>query len=601
MKKIASFLIVILSAFYLIAQTTFTATVNRNQINTSDRITINFTLTNGSNPSGFIPPAFSDFYVLGGPNQSTSFQSINGKTTQSISYGYVLQPKAPGKFTIGAASIKSGKETYSTTPIIIEVSERPVTNNNESKENETTDVRSYLNKNLFIRATVDKQSVFKGEEIIVTYLLYVNRNSLIYDYRVTSATLVPKFNGFYASDIDVSQASSFYETINGESHLVQVLKKTKLTPQSSGELIVDPLGVEAVVAVRANKKKQSDDFWDEFFSNPFNSSYERFNQTITSNSLRVEVKDLPANPPLSFNGAVGKFSLQTEINTTETKTDEPITYRLKINGTGNLQLFQTPVLDLPPGWETYEPKITETASSKTYEYLLIPRSPGSFTIPAHNWSYFDPDAKNYKTLTAQAYDIQVEAGSGYTGGGTVGGITKEEVEMLAQDIRYIKTTPPVFSQTDNLLHSPVAYIGLSLPVALGIFLFFFTAKRNALEKDVAGMRNRKATAVAKKRLKLANNYLAQKNTKAFYDETIKAVWGYLSDKFNIPQSNLSKEVIAGELAKHKISEKSANELLGLLYRCEIALFAPQQSPETMHDDYRKTIEVISGIENELMA
>ncbi|MFN3940012.1 MAG: BatD family protein, partial [Chitinophagales bacterium] len=543
MKKGLSFLIFMACAMYLIAQTTFTATVSRNQVNTSDRFTINFTLTNGSNHSGFTPPSFSDFYILGGPNQSTSFQSINGKTTQSISFGYVLQPKAAGKFTIGAATIKSGKDTYTTTPITIEVSERAVSNNTDTKNDETTDVRSYLNKNLFIRATVDKQSVYKGEEIIVTYLLYVNRNSLIYDYRVTSATLVPKFNGFYASDIDVSQSSSYYENIDGQSHLVQVLKKTKLTPQSSGQLLVDPLGVEAVVAVRANKKKQSDDFWDEFFSNPFNSSYEKFNQTITSNSLKVEVKDLPANPPLSFNGAVGKFNLQTEINTTETKTDEPITYRLKINGTGNLQLFQTPVLDLPPGWETYEPKITESSTSKTYEYLLIPRSPGDFTIPAHNWSFFDPDKKQYQTLTAQAYDIHVEAGSGYSGGNATG-ITKEEVELLAQDIRYIKTKTPVFAPINNLLHSPVAYIGLSLPVLLGIFLFFYTAKRNALEKDIAGMRNRRATAVAKKRLKLANNYLTQNNTKAFYDETIKAVWGYLSDKFNIPQSNLSKEVIA---------------------------------------------------------
>lgn len=188
----------------------------------------------------------------------------------------------------------------------------------------------------------------------------------------------------------------------------------------------------------AQKQSKSNDPWDQFFSNPYGSNYDRYDFEIISNTLN-EVKELPANAPPSFNGAVGRFDMKTEINTTETKTDEPITYRIKITGNGNLALFQTPLLDLPPGWETYDPKVSETSNSKTYEYLLIPRSPGTFTLPAHQWSYFDPDRNLYQTIASEEYAIDVEAGTGYTGGNNTTGFSKEEVEMLAQDIHYIKT------------------------------------------------------------------------------------------------------------------------------------------------------------------
>ncbi len=598
MKQLSVIITCIFISALSIAQSAFEATVSRNQVNTSDRFTITFTLQNGSSISNFKAPAFSDFYVLGGPNQSSSFSSINGRTSQSISYAYVLQAKKAGKFTISSASIKSGKETYTTQPITIEVSERQVSNNNNSDSNdESTDVNSYLKKNLFIKATVDVASVYKGEEITVTYKLYVNRNSQIYDYRVTGATVVPKFNGFHSAEINVQNTQGNYETINGQSYLVQVVKKTKLTPQIGGTLEIDPLGVDALVALRAKKQSNSKDPWDQFF----NSNYERYDFEIVSNALNVEVKELPANAPESFNGAVGRFDMKTEINTTKTKTDEPITYRIKITGNGNLALFQTPVLDLPPGWETYDPKISETATSKTYEYLLIPRSPGTFTLPAHKWSYFDPDRNLYQTIASDEYAIDVEAGTGYTGGNNTTGISKEEVEMLAQDIRYIKTKAPEYVVSKNLLQSPIAYIGLSAPILLGFFLFFFTARRSEMEKDVVGMRNRKATGIATKRLKVAHGFIVEDNRKAFYDETIKAVWGYLSDRFNIPQSNLSKENIADILQQKNISESATQELFALLNRCEIALFAPVQSTAIMQEEYNKAVQLISGIENELSA
>lgn len=601
MKHLSTIIACICISVLSAAQSTFEINVSRTEVNTSDRFTVTFTLHNGSNVSNFKAPAFSDFYVLGGPNQSSSFSSINGKTSQSISYGYVLQAKAAGTFTIGPASIQSGKDTYTTQPVTIQVSERPITNNNSNGDNDADDLSSYLQKNMFIKASADATSVYKGEEITVTYKLYVNRNSQIYDYGITGATLVPKFNGFHAVEVTVQNNQGSYENINGQSYLVQVVKITKLTPQIGGTLEIDPLGVDAVVALRTKRKSNSNDPWDQFFNNPFSSTYDRQNFEIISNAIKINVKELPPNAPVSFNGAVGNFNMQTEINTTKTKTDEPITYRIKITGNGNLALFQTPELNLPPGWETYDPKISETATSKTYEYLLIPRSPGSFTLPSHTWSYFDLGKRQYRTIASDAYTVDVEAGPQYTGGNTSTGVSKEEVEMLAQDIRYLKTGTPEFVSGDTLLKSPVTYIGLSAPILLGIFIFFFTAKRNEMEKDVVGMRKRKATSVAVKRLKAANQFIAQDNRKAFYDETIRAVWGYLSDKFNIPTSDMSRENIGGILREKKISETAVNELFGLMNRCEIALFAPVQSNAVMQEEYDKAVALITEIENELPA
>lgn len=586
------------------AQTSFTATVNKNKLTVNDRFSLSFTLTNGDGKDLKLP-GLEDFYILGGPNQSSQFQSMNGRTSKSISYNYILQPRSVGKFTIGSASVRSGSETYTTQPVTIEVTEKTAgqSGTNDQKGSDgSTDIDAYVQENFFLRAEVSDREIYRGEQTTVVFKLYRLRNSAIAEFQTTGMNKVPKFNGFYSQDVDMSNVQPGFETLNGKQYIVYLVKKSILTAQQSGDLEIDPFSMDAVLSVRTKSNKSNDPFRDIFgddFPDPFSSNYERVRATVTSPTVKVKVNELPPNKPSDFNGAVGSFTMKTELSATETKTDEPLTYRIVITGTGNLDLFEAPQLNLPPGWETYEPKISGTGNSRTYEYLLIPRSPGEFTIPAHTWSYLDNNKKQYVTLTSQAYDVKVEAGPGYTGTGTVSGVNKEDIELLNKDIRYIHKQSPEFEQGEPQMNTAIFYTAAGLPFLLGIFIFLFSAKRNKLEKDVAGLRNRRANSVAGKRLKLAKTFLAKNDSKAFYNEVVRALWGFISDKFAIPQSTLSRENIVMHLQANKISEAVQKDVLELLDKCELALFAPQLAAGSLQETYTKAIDVISELENEI--
>ena len=607
MKKYIFLLWAGLCSIGIHAQTTFTATVSKNKVSTSDRFQLTLTLANGGQPSGYKVPSMGDFYILGGPNQSTSISMFNGNTTQTVAYSYVLQAKHAGTFVIGSASIKSGGKDYSTDPVTITVTDQPVTNNsgnnsgNTSGNASSSTAEDYLKDNFFMKTEVSDYSILKGEQITVTHKLYVRYNGSILDFAVRGATKVPKFNGFYAKDVPLTQEPATFETINGVTFRVSVVKKTICTAQASGDLEIDPLVLDAIVQLRSTKK--SNDPFDQFFQgfpDPFSNSYNNVVYSVVSPTAKIKVSELPPNPPSDFNGAVGKFSMSTELNATTTKTDEPLTYRIIINGDGNLSLFSAPQLNLPPGWETYEPKVNEGRSSKTYEYLLIPRSPGNFNIPSHTWSYYDPDKNQYITLSSQSYDVHVDAGANYSSSPVTQGVSKEEVELLNKDIRYISKDEPVFLNTDShLMGSALFYGGIGLPFLLGIGLFIMSARRKELEGDIVAMRNRKATAIARKRLSKASAFAKKNESKAYYDETIRALWGYLSDKFNIPQSEMSKENIASILSKHQVSEETSTKLIDVLNTCEIALFAPQLVHGSLEDNYRTAVNLLTQLESEI--
>jgi hypothetical protein len=354
------------------------------------------------------------------------------------------------------------------------------------------------------------------------------------------------------------------------------------------------------MAIQVKSQKKSKSIFDDFFGNdPFSTNYEQIRIVASSPSAKIKVNALPANAPSDFNGAVGNFTMQTELNATETKTDEPLTYKVKIAGNGNLNLFAAPAIDLPPGWETYEPEVDEASNARTFSYLLIPRSPGEFSIPAHTWSYFSPEKKQYVTLSSEAYNVKVEAAPGYTGAATTSGMNKEEVQLLAQDIRYINKNTPVFLSADTSVNNSLFYSAIGLPFVFGIFLFIYSRKKNEREKDVVAMKNRKATSVARKRLKKAAVFVKENNSKAFHDETIKTLWGYMSDKFNIPQSTLSKENISDILAQHKVSKETSGSMLNMLNVCELAIFAPQLAGGNLQETYKQAVHIISNLEEEI--
>ncbi len=608
MKRFISILFLACS-LHVYGQASFSASVSKSKVATNERFQLVFTLANGGSFKDFKAPSFSDFIIAGGPSQSNNFQSINGQVTQSVSYSYVLQPRNAGKFTIGSASVKVGDKTLTSQPVVVEVYDKPVTNSTAPNDQNTSsgdvDINSYLSQNVFIKTEVTDQEIYKGEDITVTMKVCVKRNSSIYGYKILQAVQTPKYDGFYVNDIQLQDQQTTTETINGEQYDVSLVKKTILTAQKSGTLEIDPIVLDAVfgVKVQKQKKKSGDpfqDMFDDFFSDPFNSGNKEVRYSISSRPVKIKVNDLPPNPPADFNGAVGKFTMKTELNNATTKTDEPLTYRVTISGNGNLSLFEAPDLSLPPGWETYDPKMNESGGSKIFEYLLIPRSPGDFTIPAHAWSYFDPAKKQYVRLSSESYNVHVDKGEGYNAATNNYGINKEDVEMLAKDIRYINKHEPSFVKNASpFFGTPAFYILFILPVLSGAGIFIFTQRKRKLEGDVRGMKNKRANAVAKKRLSKASGFVKTNDAKSFYNETIRAFWGYLGDKLSIEQSELSKETIHGHLVSKAVQAATIHEVVEILNTCELALFAPNMVNSSLQQIYDQATSLIEKLENEI--
>ncbi len=609
MKKLIVIGIFLLAVTPMFAQASLSASVSKSQVAMGERFQLFITLTNGGNIKDFRPPAMPDFLVVGGPNQSSRTVYTNGSVSSTVSYSYVLEPRNIGKFTIGAAYVKVGDKTLSTQAVGVEVSEKPATTNNNAQQNTnqsdaSTDISEYIRNNVLIKTEVSDLDIYKGEDITVVLKFCVKRNSSIYGYRILQAVKVPKYDGFYANEIELSEQQAQTETINGEVYEVSAFKKTILTAQKPGALEIDAITLDGLFGVEVKKqKKNSGDPWqdlDDFFSNPFSSGNKEVRASISSNTVKVNVRDLPENAPVDFNGAVGKFTMKTELNATSTKTDEPLTYRVIISGNGNLELFNPPTLNLPPGWETYDPKISTSGSAKTYEYLLIPRSPGEFTIPAYTWSFLDPSKNKFETLASESYKVNVAAGAGYNPATGNYGTNKEDVEMLANDIRYIKKSGLRYENPDNAFFGNGAFYSLlGLPFIAGIGIFIFTAKRKKLLQNDVARKYARANTAAQKRLANAKVFVVQNNGKAFYNETIKALWGYFSDKLHITQGALTKENIREVLTQHQVSQATADSAIQLLNTCEISLFAPQQSADSLEIVYASAIELITKLDNEI--
>ena len=612
MKKLLSTGILVLCLVQIFAQqASLSASVSKQKVALNERFQFTITLSNGGSVKDFRAPSLSDFIVMGGPNQSNSTVYANGKMSSTITYSYVLQPKNLGKFTIGAAYLKVDDKTLTTQPVFVEVIDKPATTqNNQSgqttdKEDANIDINTYIRENVLIKTEVSDKEIYKGEDITVTLKFCVKKNSSIYGYRILQAVKVPKYDGFYATEIDLNEQQAGSETINGEQYEVSTFKKTILTAQKAGKLEIDPITLDGLfgIKVKKQKKKSGDpmqDYLDDFFSNPFSSGNQEVRASVSSSTVNVNVLELPQNAPADFNGAVGKFSMKTDLNATTTKTDEPLTYRVIITGTGNLELFNAPVLNLPPGWETYDPKTTTTGNSKSYEYLLIPRSPGEFTIPAYTWSFLNPEKKKYETISSEIYKVNVEAGPGYNPATGNYAANKEDVEMLANDIRYIKKTGPNYENSAKRFYGTgIFYTLLGLPFFTGIGIFILTSKRKKILKDHVALKYSKANSTAKKRLLKAKDFTVENNTKAFYDEIIKTMWGYLGDKLNIKHGDLSKENIREVLLRQQVTPETADSTLQLLNTCEISLFAPQLSADSPEVVYKHAIDIITKLETEI--
>jgi len=587
----------------------------RNMVSVGDRFQLTYTVNNKGGQ--FTGPKIKDFRVLSGPNISTSqnYQVINGKMSQSISVSYVyyLQAFTEGKFEIPAAMIEIDGETISSRPLSIEVlkGNAPAGNasGNNASNNPNQGSENITSEDVFMRATVSNRNPYQGEQIIVSYKIY----SAMVGISGIDFENLTSFPGFWVNNLtdrnkEIVQTE---EVINGREYISAELYKVALFPQKSGEVIIDPkkMSCTAQIRVQGNRKAR-DPFFDSFFDDPFfNNQYRNVPIEIQSNAVKLNVKPLPIEQkPAGFSGAVGRFGMQGSIDQSNLIVNDAVTLKLMISGSGNLELINTPDINWPPDFENYEPKITKNirttnsgiSGSRTFEFLAIPRSAGDFTVGPIELSYFDPSSGQYKRVSTQAFEIHVEKGDQPSSSVTYSGVAQEDIMYLGQDIRYIKTGNFTLSSRGQFLFASTSYYMLLLaPLVVLILLSLLIISNRKKRSNVAMVRNRKATKVARKNLKIANVFLKSQQREEFYTEVSRALWGYLSDKFNIPLSDLSMDSVRERLSEKNVSEESIDTFIEVLNKCEFARFAPGESTDLMNEIYQESIMFISRIEGEL--
>lgn len=580
----------------------FTASVRETTVADNERFQVSFTFSGRSinNLSKFTPPSFENFLVLSGPNQSTSIQIINGEQSASLTYNYVVQAKSVGTFTIGSASIDQEGNTYKTEPIKITVvkgADKPQQQQQQRRDDSQISVDE-IAKNLYIRAIVDKTRAYKGEQITVTYKLYT-RLSIASQMSISK---LPQYQGFWAEELETSPNINFTtEIIEGKQFRVGVLKRVALFPTQTGSLEVTPF--ELTVPIQIQKQRSGRSIWDDFFGDPFGRS-EIYEFNAKSNTVKVEVENLPAGQPDSFKGAVGEYSFDARLNKTETKSNEPVTLTINISGTGNIKLLDMPEINFPNGFEKYEPKINEqvnrknkVSGSKSGEYLVVPRVVGVREIPPIEFSYFDPAKKKYVTLKSESFRLDIKPGDKQT----TEIVGKEDIRQLGDDIRFIKTSFTDIKKKENYLINSTGFIVAgALPFVLSLVVIGFKRRYDKLHGNVVLLRYQKAQKVAKNRLKTAKKLMDTKNHKEFYTELSTALFGYLEDKLHIPKSEFTIERASNELRKYEIDEELINNLRASAEKCEFIRFAPGAEKSTaMQEMYDEIADVIINLEKNI--
>ncbi len=590
MKKISLYILTLFFVTFTFAQdASFTASVDKTTVAADEQFGLEFILNGASGGKNFKLPDLSKFMVLSGPNQSTSMQFINGVVSSSVTYSYVLQPKEAGKFTIGEATIESGGKQYKSQPIQITVTKSGTKPKQQASGN-TDDVQ--IGDNLFLRAVVDKSRVYQGEQITVTYKIYTRVQ--VGNYSINK---LPAMIGFWSEDLEVPQQINLTtETIEGKQYRVGTLKKVALFPTQNGTLEITPL--EIICQVQVQSKRQGNDIFDQFFNDPFFGGVQTKNVGIKNPPVKITVLPLPQeNVPNSFKGAVGKYSFNTTLNKNTAKTNEPLSLKATISGTGNIKTLEAPNIVLPNDFEKYDPKVSDDikrsngiiSGTKSLEWLIVPRYPGEKKIPSMEFSYFDVGKKKYVTLKSPEYTITVDKGNAEAAHVST---NFSDVKFLNQDIRYIKTSSGnlQLKGTSQISFTTITIITI-LPLFAFIGLFVYRKKTVKERADVVTFRSRKALKEATKRLKEAKILLSSEAEK-FYAEVSRALWMYVADKLAIDRAELSIDNVTQKLSEKSLPIELVTQTKECLEACEFARFAPASSTQ---EEKQKMYETASNI------
>lgn len=547
----------------------------------------------------FNPSSIKGFDVLMGPSRSqqSSVQIINGKQSASgsVTFTYILMANAAGEFTIPGATIVANGKPMTSNALQIKVLPQDKASNRQVSDGHNS--VSVSDKDLFITASVNKIQVYEQEALLLTYKIYTRETNI----QLNSAKL-PDFKGFHSQEIEDGSTNRWeQEHYKGRNYFTTIYRKFVLFPQQAGQLVIEPAQFQMTVS----KAQAVDDPFEAFF-NGGGSVIEIRKNLLTAKTI-VNVQTLPAGKPDDFTGGVGEFTLTSAVNADRLKTNDALTLKVTISGTGNLKLLNEPKLAFPNDFETYDPKsnndgVRLTAQgltgSKVVEYLAIPRHAGTFKVGGVSFSYFDLRSKTYKRLQIPEYSIVVEKGEGSAAQTVANFTNKEDLKVLGEDIRFIRRGSAHLYSANEIFVFSVGYWSL---YGLGFLLFLcvcvYYRKLRWEATNVSAVRTRKANKMALKRMKLAGQLLKEGRQDAFYDEVLKTLWGYMSDKLNIPVSLLSKDNIEDTLKKHGTDDSLIAEIMGVLNQCEFARFAPGDAIQTMDAVYKSATELIDKMEN----
>ncbi|MBR6168163.1 MAG: protein BatD [Paludibacteraceae bacterium] len=569
-------------------------------------------------------PEFTNFDVLSGPYTSTSSSTsfINGKRTSVFeqSYTYMLMAQRTGTYTIPPATVRVNGETVQSNGVRIEVlpaDEQPANSSSrqsntpnssnqpgsQSPSGQSAQSAQTNSENIFVRTIASKTHVHEQEALMITYKLYFANVDVA---QLTNNTKLPEFTGFLKHELEQGEIQTELEHYNGRNYQTAVLYRTILYPQHSGEIKIEPAKFEAILRVQT--RTQSRSIFDDFFG-----SYTNVTKMITAPGVTIKVDGLPGGKPAGFSGGVGKFTLTPSISQTELQTNDAVTIKLDISGTGNMKLLKTPAIDWPEGFEPYDPKVTNNFSTttagvsgtKSIEYLAIPRNAGDYTIPPVTFSYFDIEEKTYKTLTTPEYTIHVKRAHGESANsndanGYVSYPQKEDIKQLGTDIRYIDVNGEgLKAKGKGLIEygSWAFWLCYLIPLLIAIVLLIVLRKQIKENADITRVRYKHANKVAQKRLKAAAAALKANDKDTFYAEIERAAWTYLSDRLSIPTADLNKENIASILSQKGVSDNLIEDVKNVLSTAEFARYAPS-TDHAMNDLYKATTNLINNLEDQ---
>ena len=608
MRKIGMIGLMMLTSVLAWAQTSIRVDV-QNIVGADEQFNVTFIIEGDERPSSFSWTPGDDFQLVWGPQSgsSTSVSVMNGKRTKTsqFTYTYILSPRRAGKFTLPAATATVGGKTLTSKTASVEVVAGGASASSGGSAGSSSNGQAALangtisDKDLFMRLTLSRTNVVIGEPVTATLKLYQR-----VDIAGFEDAHFPSFTGFWNQEVETPSNISFTrEVIGDEIYNSAVLRRWVLIPQQAGSLTVDPAELVCLVNIRVSGRTGS--IFDSFFED----NVRRIRKRVTTPAATVTVRNLPAGAPASFGGGVGSFTMTAKLSKDSLKTHDAASLVVTVSGKGNVSLLQAPEIRFPSDFEVYDAKTSEstdrstggTSGSKTFEYPFIPRSHGDFSIPPIEYSYYDVDAGRYVTLTAGPLDIKVARSAGSAAAaapsGTLPGVERKGVQNLGEDIRFIETRRPSFSsEAGFLVRRPLYWILVVLFAAAAAAAWFGFRRQAARRADVAGSRNRGATKMAMKRLKLTKEFLDKDLRSAFYEELHRALLGFVSDKLGMQVEDLTRDNISARLQENGVGADLAGQFSDLLDACEFARYAPDSEGGSMRTHYETAVRVISTID-----